>query len=101
MVKLTNGSSISHEVMRDEDAIAIIGMAARLPQDADTSENLWKLLLEARNTTTPFPSERVNHEAHYHPDPEHSATVSRARVPIHLYPIYKLTYGIVLHQRYF
>ncbi|EFR04190.1 hypothetical protein MGYG_07197 [Nannizzia gypsea CBS 118893] len=56
------------------EPIAIIGMAARLPQEADTNENLWKFLLEARNSSTPFPSDRVNHEAHYHPDAEHAAT---------------------------
>ncbi|KAK2872003.1 hypothetical protein FQN49_002639 [Arthroderma sp. PD_2] len=56
------------------EPIAIIGMATRLPQDASTNEKLWKFLLEGRNSSTPFPSDRVNHEAHYHPDSEHAAT---------------------------
>lgn len=59
-----------------EDAIAIIGVAARLPQDANTNENLWKFLFQSRNAMTPFPDDRLNHESHYHPDPEHGATVS-------------------------
>ncbi|KAL1981735.1 hypothetical protein VTN96DRAFT_2292 [Rasamsonia emersonii] len=57
------------------NAIAIIGMAARLPQEADTNENLWKFLLQARNAMTPFPSERVNHQSHYHPDSENGGTL--------------------------
>lgn len=59
------------------DAIAIIGMAARLAQDADTNENLWKFLLRNRNAMTPFPEDRLNHESHYHPDAHHGATVSK------------------------
>lgn len=59
-----------------ENAIAIIGMASRFPQEADTNENLWNYLLQARNAMTPFPPDRINQSAHYHPDPEHGGTVS-------------------------
>ncbi|WEW58678.1 hypothetical protein PRK78_004146 [Emydomyces testavorans] len=63
----------------DNDAVAIIGFAARFPQDADTNENLWKFLLRSRNAMTPFPNNRVNHQSHYHPDPEHGATYDQKR----------------------
>jgi acyl transferase domain-containing protein len=58
-----------------DHAVAIIGMASRFPQGADTNEKLWNYLLQARNAMTPFPDDRVNHWGHYHPDPEHAGTV--------------------------
>ena len=58
------------------EPIAIIGMATRFPQDATTTENLWKFLLEGRNAHTPFPKDRIDADGHYHPDPEHGGTVS-------------------------
>lgn len=61
------------------DAIAIIGMATRFPQEANSNDNLWKFLLKARSSMTPIPSDRANHEAHYHPDAEHGGTVSELR----------------------
>lgn len=61
------------------EPIAIIGMATRFPQDATTTENLWKFLLEGRNAHTPFPKDRIDADGHYHPDPEHGGTVSRER----------------------
>jgi acyl transferase domain-containing protein len=59
-----------------EDAIAIIGMARRFPQDAENPEKLWKMLLEGRSASSEFPKDRVNLDAHYHPNPTHGGTVS-------------------------
>jgi acyl transferase domain-containing protein len=61
------------------EPIAIIGMATRFPQDATTTENLWKFLLEGRNAYSPFPEDRIDARGHYHPDPEHGGTVSQRR----------------------
>lgn len=71
-----NMRDTAHGDLYGGNAIAIIGLASRFPQEADTTENLWSYLLQARNAMTPFPSDRVNHEGHYHPDPEHGGTVS-------------------------
>jgi acyl transferase domain-containing protein len=60
-----------------EDAIAIIGMACRFPQDAENPEKLWRMLLEGRSASSEFPKDRMNLDAHYHPDPTHGGTVSR------------------------
>jgi hypothetical protein len=59
-----------------EDAIAIIGMACRFPQDAENPEKLWKMLLEGRSASSEFPKSKINLDAHYHPDPSHGGTVS-------------------------
>lgn len=64
------------------EPIAIVGMASRFPQGADTVDHLWDFLLEARQAMTDFPSCRVNREAHYHPDPEHGGTVSQQSMSI-------------------
>lgn len=74
--------------LTDEDAstkcldtlepLAIIGLAAKFPQDAATTEKLWEFLLKARSAMTPFPIERSNAKAFYHPDPEHGGTVCRS-----------------------
>ncbi|RAH47485.1 type I polyketide synthase, partial [Aspergillus brunneoviolaceus CBS 621.78] len=34
----------------------------------------WDFLLEAREATTSYPKDRLNHEGFYHPDPEHAGT---------------------------
>ncbi|PYH88158.1 ketoacyl-synt-domain-containing protein [Aspergillus ellipticus CBS 707.79] len=52
------------------DAIAIIGFDLKFPQDADTPENFWKLLLEGRSAMTEVPADRWNIDAFYHPDPD-------------------------------
>lgn len=40
--------------------IAIIGLGCRFPGDANTPEDFWNLLVEARDATGPFPSDRWN-----------------------------------------
>lgn len=59
-----------------EDAIAIVGMACRFPQDAETPEKLWDMLMNGRSAATEFPENKMNMSAHYHPDPAHGGTVS-------------------------
>lgn len=59
----------------DREPMAIVGMAARFPQDADSVEHLWSFLLSARQAMTEFPEDRINQRAHYHPDAEHGGTV--------------------------
>ena len=56
-------------------AIAIIGMAARLPQDADSVPGFWKLLCEGRSARSRVPRDRFNVDAFYDPDPEKLDTV--------------------------
>ena len=68
----------------EREPMAIIGMATRFPQDADTVENLWSFLLRARQAMTRIPVDRMNQDAHYHPDPEHGGTVGIRFCILHL-----------------
>ncbi|KAI1505135.1 iterative type I polyketide synthase [Biscogniauxia marginata] len=52
------------------DPIAIIGIATRFPEDANTTEGLWNFLLKARSAFKPFPEDRIG-SGHYHPSPDH------------------------------
>lgn len=71
--------------MGDCDAIAIVGMACRFPQEAENPEKFWQLLLHARSALTEFPAHKINIDAHHHPDPAHGGTVcySPALFPPH------------------
>lgn len=59
-----------------EDPIAIVGMSCRFPQDAENPEKLWEMLLNGRSAATEFSKNRMNVDAHYHPDPAHGGSVS-------------------------
>lgn len=60
----------------EREPIAIVGMAAKFPQEARTVEDLWNFLVQARQAMTDFPPDRINRHAHYHPDAEHGGTVN-------------------------
>ena len=70
----------SPETMRLEndelEPVAVIGSAARLPQDATNPESFWQMLCENRSGRTETPSDRFNINAFYHPDPDRIDAVS-------------------------
>ena len=55
-------------------AIAIIGMACRLPAGATNVENLWTALTSGQSGWSPHPSERYMPERLYHPNPDKKGT---------------------------
>jgi len=75
-----SSSAGSHHQDEDADAIAIVGMACRFPQEAENPERFWQLLLNARSALTEFPAHKLNIDAHYHPDPAHGGTVSLRQI---------------------
>lgn len=58
------------------EPIAVIGFAARLPQDATTAESFWQMLCDGRSSRTEIPQDRFNIDAFYHPDPDRIDAVS-------------------------
>lgn len=59
----------------DTTPLAVIGFSTRFAQEATSADRFWELLLRARQAASPFPKERFNANAYYHPDPEHGGTV--------------------------
>ncbi|KAL1970828.1 hypothetical protein VTN77DRAFT_2662 [Rasamsonia byssochlamydoides] len=71
----TDGGNDRSNGMADKtEPLAIVGMACKFPQDGDSNENFWNLLMEGRSAMTPFPENRINMDGHYHPDVEHGGT---------------------------
>ncbi|MEV6802999.1 SDR family NAD(P)-dependent oxidoreductase, partial [Micromonospora rifamycinica] len=59
----------------DNEPIAIIGMACRMPGAVDNPQQLWQLLTTGTDAIGPFPTNRGwNLDTLYHPDPDHPAT---------------------------
>ncbi|EFX04268.1 polyketide synthase [Grosmannia clavigera kw1407] len=53
-----------------DSKLAIVGMACRMPGDADTPEQFWQLLVEGRDTHTRVPPDRFDLQAHFDPSGE-------------------------------
>ena len=51
------------------EPIAIVGMACRLPGDADSPEALWQMLRGGVDAITEVPADRWDVDEFYHPDP--------------------------------
>ncbi len=49
----------------DAEPIAIIGFAFKFPQEADTVDGFWKMMLEKRCAMTDFPADRMSVNGHY------------------------------------
>ncbi|KAJ5901470.1 hypothetical protein N7495_001998 [Penicillium taxi] len=48
--------------------LAIVGLSFRLPQDAVSPKEFWEMIIARRCTTMEFPPDRLNIDAHYHPE---------------------------------
>ena len=53
-----------HDSERRQDAIAVVGMACRLPGDSNTPTALWNFLKEGKVAGTSPPANRFNFEGH-------------------------------------
>ena len=58
------------------EPIAIVGMAVRFPQGADSPDDVWKMLVEGRCASTEFPKDRLNIDGFWNSDPEKLNNVS-------------------------
>ncbi|WP_344315655.1 type I polyketide synthase [Streptomyces rhizosphaericus] len=60
------------------EPIAIIGMSCRFPGRVRSPEQLWQLLAEGVDATSPLPADRGWDPGVYHPDPDHTGTTYSA-----------------------
>ncbi|KAI9742337.1 MAG: hypothetical protein M1818_003870 [Claussenomyces sp. TS43310] len=60
------------------EPIAVIGLSLKFPQEADTAENFWQMLIEGRSAMTEVPKDRWNIDSFYHPNADrHDAMNAR------------------------
>nr|WP_035304435.1 type I polyketide synthase [Actinokineospora inagensis] len=74
---LVGGATVDDEIAVPPvaDPIAIVGMACRFPGGVDTPEDLWEVLVNGREVTGPFPTDRGWDLATLvNPDPDHPGT---------------------------
>jgi acyl transferase domain-containing protein len=57
--------------------IAVIGLSGRFPGQATNPDKLWQMCAAGEDAWSPFPSNRFNSEAFYHPDGGRNGSVSR------------------------
>lgn len=59
----------------DLEAIAVIGISLKFPQDATSPATLWTVLEEKKCAMTDWPKDRINLDAFYHADSDRRDTV--------------------------
>jgi len=71
-------------VGRDQEPIAIIGAACRLPGEVSSLGSLWEMISNVKTGHGKIPSDRWDADVWHHPDPDRKGAVSF--LPRHLVP---------------
>ncbi|KAL8281761.1 hypothetical protein RB597_009465 [Gaeumannomyces tritici] len=59
-----------------DSKLAVVGMACRMPGDADTPDKFWELLVQGRDTLAEVPPDRFDLDAHFDPAMKAENTVN-------------------------
>ncbi|KJZ76225.1 hypothetical protein HIM_04307 [Hirsutella minnesotensis 3608] len=62
--------------VKPAEAIAVIGFSFRFPENATSSDGLWRLMMEKRCVSRSFPEDRINLHGIYHPDATRHDTIA-------------------------
>ncbi|KAL8962774.1 MAG: hypothetical protein Q9193_000876 [Seirophora villosa] len=69
----TGGNDRNDTSRTSEDVlepIAVVGISLKFPAAATSEERFWKMMLEKRCASKDYPSDRMNIDAFYHPNPQ-------------------------------
>ncbi|KAI4264233.1 MAG: hypothetical protein L6R42_000649 [Xanthoria sp. 1 TBL-2021] len=58
------------------EPIAIIGMAARIPEDEESGGDFWEMIKRGHSAASEIPRDRINMDAFYHPNADRSDTTN-------------------------
>ncbi|KAL9611659.1 MAG: hypothetical protein Q9204_009007 [Flavoplaca sp. TL-2023a] len=67
-------SASNVEQNRMMEPIAVIGMAARLPEDEESGGDFWEMIKRGHTAASEIPKDRINMDAFYHPNADRSDT---------------------------
>ncbi|KAK4182884.1 hypothetical protein QBC35DRAFT_139663 [Podospora australis] len=65
-----NDENLGNPGLPQDSKLAVVGMACRMPGDADTPDKFWELLVQGRDTVSEVPADRFDLDAHYDPTME-------------------------------
>lgn len=63
----SGGQYYGNPGLPQDSKLAVVGMACRMPGDADTTERFWELLVKGRDTHTVVPPDRFDIQSHFDP----------------------------------
>jgi hypothetical protein len=72
---LDNGEKMPQTSDGIQEPIAIVGIAFKFPQGAESESSLWEKLMNQECTSTEWPKDRLNIDGFWNPDPKKMNTV--------------------------
>ncbi|KAF7931189.1 uncharacterized protein EAE97_009398 [Botrytis byssoidea] len=77
MPQSLHSESSEYTTGRDQmEAIAVVGMSVKFPEEATSSEGFWNMIMQKQCASKPFPEDRININGIYHPDATRHDTIA-------------------------